>query len=163
MLEALRRALDAGRLGRRLPGPHEREPRALAPDTRTGAGTDMQAGELTRPQGDLGRGERRRLPHAPGLQVKQMERDGWVLKLAPDRAAVAPRGENREDDDQRERPENRQPDVVARGRADEESAGRVDMIVIGLCSANFCGQVGIEATGTNAEDAKVSGRMIMKP
>jgi hypothetical protein len=32
-----------------------------------------------------------------------------------------------------------------------------------LCSATGCSQIGIESTGTKAEETKVSGKMIVKP
>ena len=36
-------------------------------------------------------------------------------------------------------------------------------IVNGLSSANGCSQPGIESTGTNADEANVSGKITMKP
>ena len=37
------------------------------------------------------------------------------------------------------------------------------IFVIGLCSAMGCSQLGIESTGTKAEETKVSGKMMVKP
>ena len=35
--------------------------------------------------------------------------------------------------------------------------------VMGLCSAMGCSQLGIDSTGTKAEETKVSGKMMVKP
>jgi hypothetical protein len=51
------------------------------------------------------------------------------------------------------------PAGVPRNRARAAST----MVVIGLFSAKPCSQPGIDATGTKAEEMKVSGKMIVNP